>query len=174
MSIVALTKKKNILSLELHIQRKIDNRQHKQVFLGKFCLDNFNCLVCTTQTCKFFLHKKFWSKADHARFQSARKFCWTWQVMQINIVQYYMANDTSGKIARCDWSLSWRDFSVTTAGIMKIVNSLWTKTNSTSYKKMLKKFLCLKTKQNTEMSDEEHSDSEFYYPERARNDREKS
>ena len=27
------------------------------------------------------------------------------------------------------------------------------------------KFLCLKTKQNTEMSDEEHSDSEFYYPE---------
>ena len=30
-------------------------------------------------------------------------------------------------------------------------------------KKMFKKFLCLKTKQNTEMSDEEHSDSEFYY-----------
>ena len=28
---------------------------------------------------------------------------------------------------------------------------------------MFKKFLCLKTKQNTEMSDEEHSDSEFYY-----------
>ena len=24
---------------------------------------------------------------------------------------------------------------------------------------------CLKTKQNTEMSDEEHSDSEFYHPE---------
>ena len=35
-----------------------------------------------------------------------------------------------------------------TAGIMKIVNALWRK-----------------TKQNTEMSDEEHSDSEFYYPE---------
>ena len=30
---------------------------------------------------------------------------------------------------------------------------------------MFKKFLCLKTKQNTAMSDEEHSDSEFYYPE---------
>ena len=30
---------------------------------------------------------------------------------------------------------------------------------------MFNKFLCLKTKQNTEMSDEEHSDSEFYYPE---------
>ena len=30
---------------------------------------------------------------------------------------------------------------------------------------MFKKFLCLKTKQNIEMSDEEHSDSEFYYPE---------
>ena len=29
---------------------------------------------------------------------------------------------------------------------------------------MFKEFLCLKTKQNTEMSDEEHSDSEFYYP----------
>ena len=26
-------------------------------------------------------------------------------------------------------------------------------------------FLHLKTKQNTEMSDEDHSDSEFYYPE---------
>ena len=30
---------------------------------------------------------------------------------------------------------------------------------------MFQKFLCLKTKQNTEMSNEEHSDSEFYYPE---------
>ena len=30
---------------------------------------------------------------------------------------------------------------------------------------MFKEFLCLKTKQNTEMSDEEHSDSEFYHPE---------
>ena len=30
---------------------------------------------------------------------------------------------------------------------------------------MLKEFLCLKTKQNTEMSDEEHSDNKFYYPE---------
>ena len=28
-----------------------------------------------------------------------------------------------------------------------------------------KEFHCLKTKQNTEMSDEEHLDSEFYYPE---------
>ena len=26
------------------------------------------------------------------------------------------------------------------------------------------KFLCLKTKQNTEMSDEEHLQSEFYHP----------
>ena len=30
---------------------------------------------------------------------------------------------------------------------------------------MFQRFLCLKTKQNTEMSNEEHSDSEFYYPE---------
>ena len=30
---------------------------------------------------------------------------------------------------------------------------------------MFKKFLCLKTKQNTEMSDEKHWDSKFYYPE---------
>ena len=30
---------------------------------------------------------------------------------------------------------------------------------------MFKEFLCLETKQNTEMSDEEHSDSEFYYTE---------
>ena len=31
-------------------------------------------------------------------------------------------------------------------------------------KTMFQRFLCLKTKQNTEMSNEEHSDSEFYYP----------
>ena len=30
---------------------------------------------------------------------------------------------------------------------------------------IFKEFLCLTTKQNTEMSDEKHSDSEFYYPE---------
>ena len=30
---------------------------------------------------------------------------------------------------------------------------------------MFKEFICLKTKQNTEMSVEEHPDSEFYYPE---------
>ena len=32
-------------------------------------------------------------------------------------------------------------------------------------KMMFEEFLCLKTKQNTEMSDEEHSDSELYYRE---------
>ena len=30
---------------------------------------------------------------------------------------------------------------------------------------MFKEFRCLKTKQNTKMRDEEHSDREFYYPE---------
>ena len=30
--------------------------------------------------------------------------------------------------------------------------------------KMFKEITCLKPKQNTEMSDKEHSDSEFYYP----------
>ena len=29
---------------------------------------------------------------------------------------------------------------------------------------IFKKCLCLKTKQNTEMNDEEHPESEFYYP----------
>ena len=38
-------------------------------------------------------------------------------------------------------------------------------------KKCLKNFFALKTKQNTEITDE---DSEFYYLERARNGREKS
>ena len=32
-------------------------------------------------------------------------------------------------------------------------------------KNNFKKIICLKTKQNTEMTDEEHSDSEFYYSE---------
>ena len=40
------------------------------------------------------------------------------------IIYYYMAQVTSGKIACCDWLLTWRDFSVMTAGIMKIVNAL--------------------------------------------------
>ena len=53
-----------------------------------------------------------------------------------------------------------------TAGIMKIVNALWTKNKLKILKKSFKnKFLCLKTKQNTEMNNEEHWDSEFYYPE---------
>ena len=37
---------------------------------------------------------------------------------------YYMAQVTSGKTTRCDWLLTWKDFSVMTAGIMKIVNAL--------------------------------------------------
>ena len=41
------------------------------------------------------------------------------------IIEFYnMAQVTSGKIARCDWLLTWQDFSVMTAGIMKIVNAL--------------------------------------------------
>ena len=35
-----------------------------------------------------------------------------------------MAQVTSGKTARCDWLLTWQDFSVMTARIMKIVNAL--------------------------------------------------
>ena len=40
-----------------------------------------------------------------------------------------MAQVTSGKIARCDWLLTWQDFPVITAGIMtagimKIVKAL--------------------------------------------------
>ena len=49
-----------------------------------------------------------------------------------NNMIYYMAQVTSGKMAHCDWLLTWRDFSVMTAGIMTIVNALWTKTNSKS------------------------------------------
>ena len=37
---------------------------------------------------------------------------------------YYMVQVTFGKIARCYWLLMWQDFSVMTAGIMKIVNAL--------------------------------------------------
>ena len=73
-----------------------------------------------------------------------------------------MVQVTSCKIARYDWLLTRRDFYV----IMKIVNALWTKTNAKSSKKLfLKIFLRLETKQNTEMSDEEHWDSELYYRE---------
>ena len=35
-----------------------------------------------------------------------------------------MTQVTSGKIARCDWLLTLQDYSVMTAGIMKIVNAL--------------------------------------------------
>ena len=37
---------------------------------------------------------------------------------------YYMAHVTSSKITRCDWLLTWRDVSVMTVDIMKIVNAL--------------------------------------------------
>ena len=37
---------------------------------------------------------------------------------------YYMAQVTSGKFARCDWLLTWQDFSIMPAGIMQIVNAL--------------------------------------------------
>ena len=80
------------------------------------------------------------------------------------IFYYYMAQVTSGNIAHCDWLLAWRDYYVMTAGIMKMVNALWTKQTQNLKKKIFNKFLCLKNKQNTEMSDEEHSNSEFYYP----------
>ena len=69
-----------------------------------------------------------------------------------------MAQVTSVKTARCDWLLTWQDFSVMPAGIMQIVNALWTKTNRKSFFPSLHFALKLK---NTEMSDEEHWDSEF-------------
>ena len=68
---------------------------------------------------------------------------------------YYIAQVTSAKIAHCDWLLT----------IMKILIPCEQKQTQNPKRIMFKKFLCLKTKQNTEMSDEEHSDSEFYYPE---------
>ena len=40
------------------------------------------------------------------------------------IIYYYVAQGTSCKIACCDWLLTWQEFSVMTAGIMKIVNAL--------------------------------------------------
>ena len=54
-----------------------------------------------------------------------------------------MAQVISSKIARCDWFLTWRDFSVMTVGIMKTVNALWTQNPK---KKIKKNFLCLKIK----------------------------
>ena len=50
-----------------------------------------------------------------------------------------------------------------TVGIVKIVNEQ--KRTQNSKKCLFKKCLCLKTKQSTEMNDEEHSDIKFYYPE---------
>ena len=81
------------------------------------------------------------------------------------LLYYYMAQVTSSKIARCDWLLTWRNFSVMTPGIMKIVNALWKKKPQNPKQIIFKKKISLKTKQNTEMSKEELSDSEFYYPE---------
>ena len=58
-----------------------------------------------------------------------------------------------------------------TADIMKIVNALWTKTNSKSLKICLKIFYASKLKRNAEMSDEKHLDSLLSW--RGRNGREK-
>ena len=84
---------------------------------------------------------------------------------QVHVVSfYYMAQVTSGKITRCDWLPTWHDFSVTSAGIMKLLIPYEQKQTQNPKEIMSKEFLRLKTKQNTEMSDEEHSNSEFYYP----------
>ena len=48
--------------------------------------------------------------------------------------------------------------------IMTIINALWTK-QTQNPKKIILNSLCFKTKPNNEMSDEEHSGSEFYYTE---------
>ena len=48
---------------------------------------------------------------------------------------------------------------------MKLLMLCEQKQTQNPKKIMFKEFLCRKTKQNTEMSDEQHSDSEFYYPE---------
>ena len=62
-----------------------------------------------------------------------------------------------------------------TAGIMKLLMLCEQKQTQNPKKKiMFEEFLCLKTKQNTEISDEEHLDSEFYYPEEQENGSEKS
>ena len=37
---------------------------------------------------------------------------------------YYVAQATSRKTARCDWLLTWQDYSVMTDGIMPIVNAM--------------------------------------------------
>ena len=50
-----------------------------------------------------------------------------------------MAEVTSGKIVRCDWLLTWRDFFVMTAAIMKIVNALLTRQTQNLEKNNLKK-----------------------------------
>ena len=66
-----------------------------------------------------------------------------------------MTQVTSGKITCCDWLLTWQDLSVMTVGIMMMPCE---QKQTQNPKKMFKEFLCLKTKQNTEMSDEEHSE----------------
>ena len=43
--------------------------------------------------------------------------------MNVNL-DYYMAQVTPGEITHCGWLLTRRDFSVMTAGIIKIVNAL--------------------------------------------------
>ena len=47
-----------------------------------------------------------------------------WSRGQVIQMFYYVAQVTSGNITRCDWLLTWEDFSVMTVGIMKIVNAL--------------------------------------------------
>ena len=54
-----------------------------------------------------------------------------------------MAEVTSGRIARCDWLLTWQDFSVITAAIMKIVTALVNKNKLKILKKIILKNIYL-------------------------------
>ena len=56
---------------------------------------------------------------------------------------YYVAQATSRKTARCDWLLTWQDYSVMTDGIMPIVNAMW-KILKNNFKIILKFFFSLK------------------------------
>ena len=58
---------------------------------------------------------------------------------------YYMAQVTSGKIARCDWWLTWRDLSLITAGTLKIMPCEQKQTQNTTQIILIKCFF-LKTK----------------------------
>ena len=83
---------------------------------------------------------------------------------RVIITVYYMAQVTSGKTARCDWLLTWQDFSVKTAGIMKIVKPCEQKRTQSPKSEVIRATNCCNLQRNIVALQVEKRCWPYYHP----------